>query len=152
MLIFMPVGACVCNGEWESPVSNRHFHAVVPQTIAESASVFWHSRPTIALGLLPALDDLFLMRLSLRKQSFHFSVHRLRSCQSRRLMKRGPQPPVERFKNSYNRCSEKTILILWIPYSGYTIIGWDVCYVDFCLTLWICVLFTYQNMYIMLKI
>ena len=153
---------CVCLRGGRESVSNQHFRVFGPQPIGFCIleKHISHSAWFIFLCLIPH----FLVRRLVAKCTFHcYSSFTVVMPMSEGRWKHGPQPPVERLKNSYKIFRENywtDIHVLWNLHLRVHCNRCDVMYAASnsqsfmlaCIMSSMRVLFTYQNMCIILKI
>ena len=103
---------CPCSGGKESLVSNQHFLVLLRQPI--SFCILKKRASCSAWFIFLGLICHFLVRHSLAKCFFHSSFICCGHAEVKGWWKRGRLPPAERFKNSYNRFSERTIRQIYL--------------------------------------
>ena len=137
----MPMHKCARGGGRES-IRNWHFLVVVPRANCSTCFIFLR------------LMRHFLARHFLARCSFSFFAVVMPKWKADKHGALGHQEKESETSTTDFQRGISNIHVLWNPHPGHTIVWWCyVCCINFqsfipaCMTLWICVLFTYQNMY-----
>ena len=154
---------CIRDRSWGRESVRQQFAFSCDCAIANRLLHFKEAGQSLYLVHIPALIHHFLVRHFLAKHSFHSSVCLLRSCLSGRLMKTGSSTTsrmIKKLKQQTFREEYQTNILLKSSLvvhlnavtSVMSAVFSSLSFMLACMTLWICVLLTYQNMCIMLKI